>query len=88
MYNIGENIRLISDVIQYCNLKQIPGLILRIDFEKAFDTIEWKYLDQALECFNFGVTFRKWVSILYNDISSCVMNNGYASQFFHLGRGV
>lgn len=37
---IGENIRTISDLITLTNLKNIPGLILLVDFEKAFDTIE------------------------------------------------
>ena len=37
---IGENITLIDSIIQYANTKQIPGLVLFIDFEKAFDSIE------------------------------------------------
>ena len=32
--------------------------------------------------FNFGPGFISWVKILYNDISSCTLNNGYASEFF------
>ena len=37
---IGENIRLIDSVIRYAKEKNIPGLLLFLDFEKAFDTIE------------------------------------------------
>ena len=37
---IGENIRLIDSIISYTSTKQIPGLLLFIDFEKAFDSIE------------------------------------------------
>ena len=36
---IRENIRLIDSIIHYANTKQIPGLLLFIDFEKAFDSI-------------------------------------------------
>ena len=85
---IGENIRQISDIIQLTSLRDMPGLILLIDFEKAFDTLEWHFLDKALQVFNFGEDFRKWVKIMYTNINSCVINNGYTSPFFSLHRGV
>ena len=59
-----------------------------IDFRKAFDTIEWHYLEKALTHFNFGPNFLQWFKILHTDISSCVLNNGHASHFFSLERGV
>lgn len=37
---IGENIRTIFDLITFTNNKNFPGLILLVDFEKAFDTGE------------------------------------------------
>ena len=85
---IGENIRTISDLIHYTSLKNIPGLILLVDFEKAFDTVEWKYLDKVLDTFGFGESFRLWVKILYTDITSCVINNGVSTPFFEISRGV
>ena len=43
---IGENIRLVDSVINYANIKQIPGLLLFIDFEKAFDSLEWSFIEK------------------------------------------
>jgi len=37
---IGENVRLISDIISYTAAKNLPGLAVFSDFEKAFDSIE------------------------------------------------
>ena len=37
---IGENIRIINSIIKYATTEQIPGLLLFIDFEKAFDSIK------------------------------------------------
>ena len=37
---IGENIRLIDSLINFCAEKNTPGLLLFLDFEKAFDTLE------------------------------------------------
>ena len=41
---IGESIRMISDIMSFTKAKNIPGLAVFLDFEKAFDSIEWKYL--------------------------------------------
>ena len=50
---IGENIRLVDSVINYANIKQIPGLLLFIDFEKAFDSLEWSFIEKTLNYYNF-----------------------------------
>ena len=36
---MGENTRIIYDLMYYTEENDIPGLILLIDFEKAFDSI-------------------------------------------------
>ena len=84
---IGENIRLVYDIISIFKKKGKEGLILLIDFEKAFDSIEWEYMTKILRAYNFGSSFIKWFKILYTDSCSCVINNGYLSEQFHLGRG-
>ena len=84
---IGENTRLVLDVMQHLEEHGKPGLILLADFEKAFDSIEWPYLTKLLNTYNFGASFSKWFSILYTDVESCVINSGNFSRFFELGRG-
>ena len=51
---IGENIRLIDSVINFTAAKNIPGLLVFLDFEKAFDTIEWPFIHKTFDHFNFG----------------------------------
>ena len=83
---IGENIRTIYDVIEYLEQKNKVGLLLLIDFEKAFDSVEWNYINKVLKAFNFGPQFIAWFNILYKNSCSCVINNGFFSEFFTLGR--
>ena len=78
---IGENIRLIYDILQYTEEKDIPGLLLLIDFEKAFDTISWDFLFCVLKFFNFGDSLIKWVKVFYNNINSAVIQGGNLSEF-------
>ena len=46
--SIGKNIRLLNSVISYTEQKDVPGRLLFFDFEKAFDTLEWKFLEKKL----------------------------------------
>ena len=45
---IGQNIRTIVDIMHYTDEKKIGGLIAFLDFEKAFDSIDWRVIDEAL----------------------------------------
>ncbi|MCU7801037.1 MAG: reverse transcriptase family protein, partial [gamma proteobacterium symbiont of Lucinoma myriamae] len=84
---IGENIRLLYDVINHTEKHQIPGMLLLIDFEKAFDSVSWDFLFKVLDFFNFGRSFKKWVRVFYTNIQSCVIVNGHLSDWFYPQRG-
>ena len=85
---IGENIRFTLDLIEYCKESAKPGLIFLVDFEKAFDRLEWSFVFKSLQKFKFGNCFIQWVKTLYRNGNSCVCNNGYSSGNFMLNRGV
>ena len=85
---IGENIRLIDSVICYAKENNIPGLLLFLDFEKAFDTIEWPFIRKTFQHFGFGSSILKWLNLFFCCPESCVLNNGWASDFFEIQKGV
>ena len=51
--SIGDNIRLIFDIIEYAKTKNVPGAVLSIDLYKAFDSLNWPFIFAALKC-DFG----------------------------------
>ena len=77
---IGQNITTIMDLIYFTQDENIPALVMSVDFEKAFDTLEWPFMYQCLEKFNFPLLIKQWVKILYIDTKSCVTNNGWSSE--------
>ena len=85
---IGETIRLIDSVINFTAAKNVPGLLLFLDFEKASDTVEWSFIQKALRHYNFGPSIVPWAKLFYYDIESCSLNNGWSSDFFGLEREV
>ena len=85
---IGETVRSIFDIMDLTDKENMPGLLIFIDFEKAFDSLEWNFLYNCLDVFNFGPNFKRWIKTFYANIKSCVVNNGLCSDYFELTRGV
>ena len=84
---IGDTTRLIYDLIDVTNNKNITGLLMLIDFEKAFDSISWNFMLKVLKKFQFGETFINWIGILNNDVVSSILQYGHFSKNFKIKRG-
>nr|GFB10071.1 RNA-directed DNA polymerase, eukaryota [Tanacetum cinerariifolium] len=51
-------------------------LIFTVDFEKAFDSVKWDYLDETLKAFGFGLKWHNWISSCLNNATGSVLVNG------------
>ena len=84
---IGENVRLVYDLLHYTEKENIPGLIMLVNFEKAFDSVSWSFIYQVLEYLNFGSNFKKWIKLFNTNIITSVNQCGFLSEFFPIERG-
>ena len=75
----GKNIRPVYDLMEYLETKNQEGMLLLLDFEKAFDSIEWDYLNNVLKSYGFGPQFIQWFNVLYKNACRNF------SKFFKLG---
>ena len=62
--------------------------MVAFDFQKAFDSVNSNFLHKTLSTFGSGPSFIQWVRTFYQNISSCVVNNGFATGHFPIQRGV
>ena len=85
---IGGTVRSIFDIRDFTLKENIPGIMIFLDFQKAFDSVEWDFILECLESFNFGPEFVGWVKAFYKNIQSCIINNSTTSGFFILECGV
>ena len=74
--------------MEYTEINKIPGITVLIDFEKAYDTLEWQFIHNTLKFSNFGPNIRNWISVLYTDIDSGIITGGYCTNYFRISRGV
>ena len=85
---IGEGIRKVQDIIQQIERNEEEGYVLQLDFQKAFDSIEWDFMFDTLKQFNFGKNITDMIALCYTKIESCVLNSGYTTSWFCLQKGV
>ena len=83
---IGENVQMIQGIMDYVKEKKESGLMLAIDFRKAFDSINHQFLFKSLKHFGFGEKFVKMVQTLHNGAENAIMNGGTTTRYFKLGR--
>ena len=84
---IGENSRLVYDILHYTEKENIPGLLMLIDFEKAFDSVSWEFLYGMLKLLCLGPKMIKWITIFNTNITGYVLQCGFLSQPFPINPG-
>ena len=75
-------------IIEHAENNKIPGIIFAADFEKAFDKLNWQFIENVLLKLNFGTMLIRWVKLFYTNISAVVNVNGWFSREFCIERGV
>lgn len=85
---IGTNIRLTLDIFDFVETFNLEGALLLLDFEKAFDTVEWSFMYKVLQKLGFGENYIRWITILYTKPEFVLKNNGWLSSSIKMSRGI
>ncbi|KAL5583298.1 hypothetical protein UlMin_015740 [Ulmus minor] len=64
------------------------GVIFKVDFEKAYDYVNWDFLDLVLEKKGFGVRWRSWMRGCISSANFSIMINGKPRGRFGASRGL
>ena len=76
---LGENTRLLTVTLDYCESHSVDGLLVIVDYAKAFDTIEWNFIEFCLNLFGFGDFIINSVKLLQKNLFSRIEQNGHFS---------
>nr|GEX67182.1 hypothetical protein [Tanacetum cinerariifolium] len=63
-------------------------LVFKVDFEKAFDSLRWDFLDAAMDKIGFGTKWRSWILGCLKNARSSILVNGSPTKEFELFRGL
>lgn len=50
-----------NEVVYSLNVGTMSGLIIKLDFKKAFDSISWDFLVECMRKMNFGGKWIEWI---------------------------
>jgi hypothetical protein len=80
--NITDGIMALHEILHDTRIKKKDGLIIKLDFEKAYDKLNWDFLFECLKQRGFGDKWCEWIKLvmIYGTISVKVNNT--------TGRGV
>lgn len=89
--HILDNIATAEELIFSIHKRRLPGHILKVDFNKAFDRVDWDFLFDLLEARGFGGCWIGWIKcILFSSKASILVNgspNGYVRYKSGLRQG-
>jgi len=62
--------------------------MFKVDFGKAYDSVDLKYLDSVMVNMNFPTLWRKWISECVGTATTSVLVNGIPTEEFPIERGL
>lgn len=63
-------------------------MVLKIDFEKAFDKVKWDFVLEVLKCMNFDQKWLEWISAIFRSSKISILVNGTPSDEFTPTQGL
>jgi len=86
--SISENFIYAMELVQSCNKRKLPTLVLKLDFAKAFDSVNWDSLQRIMVTRGFPQRWCRWIAALLSSSKSVVLVNGTPGPWFSCKRGV
>ena len=79
---------MVNEIINWYKKRKQSFMIFKVDFEKAFDSVSWEFLDRVMVFMGFGCRWRGWIRGCLNSAKASVLINGSPSAEFSLHRGL
>ena len=79
---------MVNELVQWFKKRKKKLMILKIDFEKVYDSLSWEFLDQIMGVMGFPSSWRRWINTCLCSSWSSVLVNGSPTKEFRLFRGL
>ena len=85
---ILDGILIANEVVDEARKSKQELMLFKVDFEKAYDFVDWGYLDAVMSKMAFPVLWRKWIKECVSIATASVLVNGIPTDEFPLKRGL
>ncbi|GJW14814.1 RNA-directed DNA polymerase, eukaryota, reverse transcriptase zinc-binding domain protein [Tanacetum coccineum] len=79
---------ILNEILQWSKTKKKQSLIFKVDFEKAYDSVRWDFLDDILKKFGFGEKWCKWIQSCLRSSRGSILINGSPTEEFQFYKGL
>jgi len=87
-WSILKSIAARQEVIQFPKRNKVPGCILNLDFEKAYDTVKWNCTLEVLQSWRFSCLWITWITLWLRSTKVAIMVNGTRAKEIACKKGL
>ncbi|GLT65805.1 hypothetical protein SLA2020_382140 [Shorea laevis] len=85
---IADGIVIANKVIHEAKRCKRPTLIFKADFEKAYDCVNWEFLNRMMDKLGFCMKWRMWIKQCISTAAISILVNGSPTEEIHMKRGL
>ncbi|GAU20845.1 hypothetical protein TSUD_120370 [Trifolium subterraneum] len=86
--NLVDGVMVVNEVIDLARKTGRKCLVLKVDFEKAYDSVDWGFLEYMLRRFGFGLKWIEWIRACVFAGNLSVLVNGCPTSEINIQRGL
>lgn len=86
--NILDGPLILNEVMEWYRKRKRRLMIFKVDFEKAYDSLRWKFLDLVMAEMGFGFKWRRWIEGCLVNARASILVNGVPTDEFEICRGL
>lgn len=86
--NMLDSVLVANEVVHEAKRRKKPTFVLKVDYEKAYDSVDWGFLLYMLKRLNFGEKWVSWIRSCLMSSSVSVLVNGSPSEEFRMEKGL
>ncbi|GKV12577.1 hypothetical protein SLEP1_g23703 [Rubroshorea leprosula] len=83
-----DSVLVLNEVVEEIKNRKQPAFVFKADFEKAYDCVDWSFLDWMMDTFGFGTKWRGWIKECLSTARTSVLVNGSPTREFEVGKGL
>ena len=83
-----DSVLIANETVDYLRKDRVKGVIVKVDYEKAYDSVEWNFLEYMMRRLGFVNKWINWISMCLKSATVSVLVNGSPTKEFKPKRGL